>query len=126
MTLQDLDPKLIDPNPFQQASRLADADLSDLDSIREIGLLQIPTVRPHPDVAGRYQRISGHRRQAAWIKLRPGELMPNDVQLFVSDREMFEHLVMENADRRDLNAIEKALTLQRYMQTFQVGQGEAG
>src|SRR3972149_178579 len=104
MTIQPIDPKLIDPNPYQPMTRrtFKPADLADLDSIgdKTIGLIQIPIVRPHPDQPGRHQRATGPRRQAAWQLYRPGEAMPNDVRP-LTDRQMYEWMAIENAARLD-------------------------
>jgi len=129
MTIQLLDPQLIDPNPFQPATRLeftAD-DLADLSSIADpaIGLRSVPTVRHHPEGNGRYQRCDGHRRAAAWQLYRPCEPMPNDVQ-DLTDRQMYDYMAIENGQRQDLTPIEKALIIQGHIKRFGTTQIVAG
>src|SRR3972149_5190342 len=124
-----IDPALIDPNPYQPGTRLefTPENLADLESIRE-KLLQPFIVRPHPDAAGRYQQSFGHRRLAAWKLYRFGEPIPCYVEDLedLDDRAMFRQMVLENEQRLDTNSIEKALTLQAYIQAFGVTQAEAG
>lgn len=128
MTIQLIDPKLIDPNPDQPPTRLhfKPEDIADLASIGdpEIGLRVVPTVRPHPDRAGRYQRCDGHRRQAAWQLYRPGEPMPNDVQ-DLTDRQMYEFMAIENGQRQDITPIEKALIIKVHIDRFGTTQSVA-
>lgn len=125
MTIQQIDPNLIDPNPYQPATRLTftPAQLADLDSIRDIGLLQIPRARP---IAGdRFQIIYGWRRRCAWLYFRPGEPMPLDV-VEATDAELFEQSAIENGQRQDLSAIEKAGILRRAIDEFGMTQIQAG
>lgn len=127
--IQPIDPTQIDPNPFQPVSRLnftPDA-LSDLASIADpaIGLRIIPTVRPHPDQPGRYQRCDGHRRMAAWQLFRPGEPMPNNVEE-LTDRQMYDYMAIENGQRQDLTPIEKAVIIKGHIERFGTSQVIAG
>ena len=129
MTIQLIDPKLIDPNPFQPPTRLqftAD-NLADLASLGDpaIGLRQIPVCRPHPTRPGRYQRCDGHRRMAAWLLYRPGEPMPNDVQ-DLTDRQMYDFMAVENGQRQDLTPIERAVIIKGHIERFGTTQLAAG
>jgi len=125
MTIQLTDPNLIDPNPYQPATRLTftPVQLADLDTIRDVGLLQPPRARPIAD--GRFQIIYGWRRRCAWILYRPGELMPLDV-VEATDVQLFEQAAIENAARQDLSAIEKAGIVQRAINEFGMTQLQAG
>lgn len=82
-------------------------DLTDLAlSIREHGILQPVTVTVHPD--GDYLLIAGHRRVAAArsVDLRH---IPAIIRHGVSDEAtQLVLMLVENCQRRDLNAIEKA------------------
>lgn len=127
MTIQQIESKLIDPNRYQPSSRLnpPGADLEDLASIREIGFINTPKARPHPDRPGRVELIEGHRRVAAWQLFRPGEPVPLDI-VECDDRQLFETMAIENAARKDLTAIEKALLVRDHMQRFGSPQAVAG
>jgi len=133
MTIKTIDPILIDPNPYQPASRLtfAEEELSDLASIREIGLLQIPQARPLPSPhqgegpGVRYQLLFGHRRLAAWRLYRPGEPMPLDV-VDADDQAMYERMAIENGQRLDLSPIEKAQLIKGHIERFGSTQAAAG
>lgn len=129
MTIQYIQPSLIDPNPYQPKSRLnlAPEKFSDLISIGDpdIGLRSVPTVRPHPTKTGRYQRCDGHRRQMAWEYYRPGEAMPNNVE-DLTDRQMYDFMAVENGQRQDLTPIEKALIIKGHIDHFGSTQLAAG
>lgn len=120
---------LIDPNPFQP--RLAeDAEVIGklADNIERNGLLQIPSARK---VDGRYQLAFGHTRKAAFDLLnKRGDLnrwdtMPLNIAE-LTDLQMFEAAVSENIQRRDLNAVEVAQAMKRYMQDFKKTSDECG
>ncbi len=111
-------------NPYQPVSRrtFTREQLADLDSIATIGLQQTPKAR---QVEEGYQLLFGHRRVAWWSLHCPDKPMPVEVEA-ASDREMFEAMIVENADRLEPNAIERAQTLKAYMEAFAVKQAEAG
>jgi len=126
MTIQQIDPNLIDPNPYQPRQSMDGEQLQRLaDDIRERGLLQPPAARPHPDQPERYQLAFGHRRHAAWKIAFPGQ--PISVEITdLTNRQMFEYSIVENDDRQDLTSIERARGLQTYIQEFKVTQADAG
>jgi len=116
----DLAVGLVDPNPWQPRSVLADADLEELaGSLREHGLVQPIVVRAQ---GGRYQLIAGQRRLAAARKLG-WERVPARV-LEVDDRQMAEIAIVENLQRRDLDALEKAASFKQYLATWNCTQEE--
>jgi ParB/RepB/Spo0J family partition protein len=125
MTVRLIDPKLCLPNRYQPADRITftPRDLADLESIRE-KLLYEPKVRVHPDRPGFYEICYGHRRTAAWILYRPGELMPADV-CDLSDWELFAEQAIENGQRVNLNAIQKANVIATAIEVFHRKQYEA-
>jgi ParB family chromosome partitioning protein len=99
---------------------LGDADLAELaDSLREHGLVQPIVVRARGD---RYQLIAGQRRLAAARKLG-WERVPARV-LEVEDRQMAEIAIVENLQRRDLDALEKAASFKQYLATWGCTQEE--
>ena len=104
----DLDPALVEASFM--ADRLArdlDADYRKLvDSIRNAGQ-QVPIlVRPHPDKPAAYQIAFGHRRRNAALEL--GVTVKAIVRQ-LSDQELVVAQGKENAERRNLSFIERAL-----------------
>ncbi len=119
---------LIDPNPYQpRHAEDKDAIAEVAESIHRNGLLQIPSAR---QVDGRYQLAFGMTRLAA-IKLLNTQYadgyskMPLIIR-DLDDLQMFELGVAENIKRRDLNPVEKADAMRRYMQEFNKTSAEAG
>jgi len=97
-----------------------DADLAELaNSLREHGLVQPIVVRVRGD---RYQLIAGQRRLAAARRLG-WEKVPVRV-LDVDDRQMSEIAIVENLQRRDLDALEKAASFKQYLATWNCTQDE--
>lgn len=120
LPMNELDVALVDPNPWQPRSVLGDTDLAELaDSIREHGLVQPIVVRSRGD---RYQLIAGQRRLAAARKLGWARV-PARV-LDVEDRQMAEIAIVENLQRRDLDALEKAASFKQYLSTWGCTQEE--
>lgn len=110
----------IDPNPWQPRSVLGDAELAELaESLREHGLVQPIVVRPRGD---RHQLIAGQRRLAAAGRLG-WDRVPVRV-LDVDDRQMAEIAIVENLQRRDLDALEKAASFKQYLATWGCTQEE--
>lgn len=108
---------LLDPNPFQPRMNFDEEMLQDLAaSIRTQGVLQPILVRPHPDVAARYQIIAGERRwRAAGISgLHEIPVICREL----SDVESATAALIENLQRENLNPIEEAEGYQRLIQNF--------
>lgn len=115
--------KLIDANPFQpRQAEDAEATARIAESIQSVGLLQIPSARRAE--GGRYQLAFGHTRLAA-LKLLKAVNMPLNV-VDLTDLQMFEAAVSENIQRRDLNPVEVAHAMQRYMDDFGKTSEECG
>src|ERR1700683_4950567 len=108
---------LLDPNPFQPRMNFDEEMLQDLaESIRTQGVLQPILVRPHPDVAARYQIIAGERR---WRAAGIAEL--HEIPVIcreLSDVESAAAALIENLQRENLNPIEEAEGYQRLIQNF--------
>jgi ParB family chromosome partitioning protein len=116
----EIAPARIDPNPWQPRSIVNDADLAELAaSLGEHGLVQPIVVRARGD---RFQLIAGQRRLAAARKLG-WEKVPVRV-LDVDDRQMSEIAIVENLQRRDLDALEKAASFKQYLSTWSCTQDE--
>ncbi|HLG42863.1 MAG TPA: ParB/RepB/Spo0J family partition protein [Planctomycetota bacterium] len=101
-------------NPFQPRSEFDPAEIEALAaSIRESGLLQPVVVRPKD---GRYELVAGERRMraatAAGLKRIPAVVKELD------DAAMLKMALVENIQRQDLNALEKAVAFRSLMQTF--------
>jgi len=110
----------ITANPYQPRKHFDDAEIADLcDSIRSHGFLQPIVVRKSGD---QYQIIAGERRFRA-AQLASWERMPVQVRE-VDDRQMAELAIVENVQRKDLNAIEKATSFQRYLREYGCTQEE--
>lgn len=109
-------------NPFQPRREFGEAEIASLaESLREHDMLQPVLVRRVND---RWQLISGERRlraavRAGWKKI-PARVREAD------DRLVAELAIVENLQRKDLNAIEKALSFQRYLQEHQCTQEDLG
>jgi ParB family transcriptional regulator, chromosome partitioning protein len=110
----------IDGNPFQPRRDFDETEIQALaDSIRDHGLLQPIVVRV---VAGRHQLIAGERRLRAAIKAGCAQVPVHIVQ--ADDRQAAELAIIENLQRRDLNALEKAASFQQYLQRYHCTQEE--
>lgn len=121
-----ISPEMIDPNPYQPRLAVPDGDVAELaESIRAAGLQSPPRARVHPAAKNRYQLAYGHRRLAAWKLANPGLSMPL-VVAEMSDRQMAEAAAVENAHRKELNPVERARAIKRYMDEFTATQAEAG
>jgi ParB family chromosome partitioning protein len=101
-------------NPHQPRKAFDEDELSRLSaSIREHGVLQPLVVRADGDG---YQLIAGERRLRA--AQRAGlEAVPVHVVDF-NDQQVFEAALVENVQRSDLNAIEKAQGFKDYLERF--------
>ncbi|HEX9963707.1 MAG TPA: ParB/RepB/Spo0J family partition protein [Allosphingosinicella sp.] len=94
----------IEPHLDQPRRHFDEEALEELaDSIRTRGLIQPIVVRPH---GHRYQIVAGERRWRAAQRARLHEI-PVIVRDF-DDAETLEVALLENIQRRDLNAIEEA------------------
>ncbi len=108
---------LLDPNPFQPRMDFDEETLNDLaESIRSQGVLQPILVRPHPDVAARYQIIAGERRWRA-----AGMSGLHEIPVIcreLTDQESATAALIENLQRENLNPIEEAEGYQRLVSNF--------
>ncbi len=101
----------IDNNPFQPRRRFNESEIASLaESIREHAQLQPILVRI---VKGRYQLISGERRLRATIHAGLTTIRAEVRE--ANDRLVAELAIVENLQRKDLDAIEKAMSFRRYI-----------
>jgi ParB family chromosome partitioning protein len=104
----------IDPNPFQPRRQFNPDEIASLaDSLRQHGMLQPVLVRA---VGERYQLIAGERRLRASIEAQLHEV-PARI-LILDDQRVFELAMVENLQREDLNAIDKASAFREYLSRY--------
>jgi ParB family chromosome partitioning protein len=111
---------LIDANPFQPRRHFSDAELDSLaSSLKEHQQLQPILVRK---MGERYQLISGERRLRATIRAGIPKIRAEVRE--ADDRMVAELAIIENLQRKDLNAIEKAMSFKRYLTEHQCTQDD--
>ena len=102
------------PNPFQPREAISEAGLISLaESLRNSGMIQPISAR---QTAGQLPIITGERRWRA-AKLAGIRDVPVIVR-DVGDREMLEMALVENLQREDLNAIDRARAYRQYCDRF--------
>jgi ParB family chromosome partitioning protein len=113
-----IDITLIDQNPFQPRQEFDASELEQLaGSLQQHGLLQPVVVRRViTDGTERYQIIAGERRYRAAMQLGWQELTVHCLD--ADDRTMIEVALTENVQRKDLNAIEKAVAFAKYLEVY--------
>ncbi|AGA26090.1 ParB/RepB/Spo0J family partition protein [Singulisphaera acidiphila] len=105
---------LIDPNPFQPRRQFDSAEIAALaDSLRQHGMLQPVLVRAVND---RYQLVAGERRLRASIEAQLHEIPARVMDL--DDQRVSELAMVENLQREDLNALEKAVAFRDYLNNY--------
>ncbi len=110
----------IDSNPYQPRLEFDEAEITSLaESLDQHGLLQPVVVRR---IGERYQLIAGERRLRAAIKAGWPEV-PVIIR-DADDRQVAELAIVENLQRRDLNALEKAASFQKYLEQYRCTQEE--
>lgn len=101
-------------NPFQPRTELEPSGIASLaNSIRRSGMLQPITVRQRD---GKYEIIAGERRLAA-AKQAGMSTVPILIR-GASDEQMLELALIENLQREDLNAIDRAKAYRRFCTRF--------
>lgn len=107
--LKYLNPKDINPNPYQPRLHFEPKELEELaQSIKENGLIQ-PIIVRKSDIFG-YDLIAGERRLKA-IKMAGLDKIPVIIK-DVSDKDSMKQAIIENLQRSDLNPIEEAKAYQ--------------
>jgi len=110
----------IENNPFQPRRDYDEPAIAELaESLKQHGMIQPLVVRRQE---GRYQLISGERRLRAAI-LAGWQQVPAQVRE-ADDRQMSEVAIVENLQRKDLNALEKAASFQQYLERYGCTQEE--
>lgn len=115
--------KDIEVNPYQPRTHFDKESLEELaESIRVQGIIQPVTVRMLD--SNNYQLISGERRFQA-SKLAGLKTIPAYIRV-ADDQQMLEMALIENIQRKDLNAIEIALSYQRLLSECDLKQEQLG
>lgn len=116
----ELDINVLEPNPLQPRGLITPESLAELaESIREHGILEPLVVAKTP--AG-FQIIAGERRWRA-SKLAGLKKVPV-IMKETSPRGMLEMAIVENVQRQDLNALERAQAYRRLMDEFGLANAE--
>jgi len=123
----------IKPNPYQPRKVFDEAALASLaESIRQYGVLQPLTVTrketnvPEEGIRVEYELIAGERRlrasKIAGIREVPVVIRSGED----NDRVKLELAIIENLQREDLNAVDRALAFQRLANEFKLTHAEIG
>jgi len=111
----------IEVNPYQPRTHFGEEELKELaSSIQELGVIQPITVRKIGPK--KFQLASGERRYRA-SKLIGNKTIPAYIRL-ANDQEMLEMALVENIQRKDLDAIEVALSYQRMIDELDLTQDQ--
>jgi len=128
-----VDAEKIRPNPYQPRTDFDETRLKDLaDSIRQYGILSPLIVTRHEEtredggLSAYYELIAGERRLRA-SKLAGVSQIPVVIRSAEdNDREKLELAIIENLQREDLNAIDRARAFDRLAKEFKLNNAEIG
>lgn len=116
----------ISPNPFQPRREFDPENLKDLaESIKQYGVLQPLVVSRHEDphedgsILVNYELIAGERRLRA-AKLALVKEVPCVVRIGDDSRTKLELAIIENLQREDLNAVDRARSFQQLADEFKL------
>lgn len=122
----------ISPNPYQPRREFDEEKLKSLaESIRQYGVLQPLVVtrseveRPDGGLETRYELIAGERRFRA-SKLIGLKSIPAVIRGQESDKVKLELAIIENLQREDLNAVDRAKALAKLSDEFGLSHAEIG
>lgn len=119
-TIAEIPVDQLQPNPTQPRGIITPESIMELaDSIKEHGILE-PIVVAHTPAG--YQIIAGERRWRA-SKMAGLSLVPCIIKE-TSPRGMLEMTLVENVQRQDLNALERAKAFKRLRDEFKLQTGE--
>ncbi|MCJ7543413.1 MAG: asparagine synthase (glutamine-hydrolyzing) [Phycisphaerae bacterium] len=135
VTPQEIPVDDIAPNPYQPRRQFNEAELSDLTaSVAAQGILQpiiVAAVSPtHPQADAHipegkpFVLVTGERRLRA--ARQAGLATVPCILRKASPQQMLEWALVENIQRADLNAIERAQAYRQYIDRFQLTQAQAG
>ncbi len=105
-----LSPSKLHPSRYQTrdpACELEDDIWGLAESIKEVGLLELPGVRPHPDKDGEYEIIKGHRRVQAIMEHLHWNEIPCLLYEGLTEAEVLKLVVIDNVQRCSLTPFEE-------------------
>jgi ParB family chromosome partitioning protein len=127
-----VDIEKIKPNPFQPRREFDESRLRDLaDSIRQYGVLQPLIVsreeiqKEDGGIAVEYELIAGERRLRA-SKIAGVEQIPVIIRVGDNNMAKLELSIIENLQREDLNAVERARAFFRLVEEFKFNHTQIG
>jgi ParB family chromosome partitioning protein len=127
-----IDIEKVKPNPFQPRREFDEARLRDLaDSIRQYGVLQplvvsrIEIVKEDEGIVVEYELIAGERRLRA-SKLAGLLQVPVIIRVGDDNMAKLELAIIENLQREDLNAVERARAFFRLVEEFKFTHTQIG
>lgn len=122
----------IQPNPYQPRKEFDESALLDLaDSIRQYGILQplvvtrVEDINPEGGMDVRYELIAGERRLRA-SKIAGLYQVPVIIRKNEDNKAKFELAIIENLQREDLNAIDRAIAFDRLVNEFGLTHAQVG
>ena len=122
----------IKPNPFQPRREFDEARLQDLaDSIRQYGVLQplvvsrVERIKEDEGIEVEYELIAGERRLRA-SKLAKIDQVPVIIRVGDDNMAKLELAIIENLQREDLNAVERARAFLRLVEEFKFTHTQIG
>ncbi len=125
-----VDVEKIKPNPYQPRREFDEEKLKALaESIRQYGILQPLTVtrtdveKPDGGLGAEYELIAGERRLRA-SRLAGLKQVPVVIRHGETNLTKLELAIIENLQREDLNAIDRAKALQKLIEEFGISHGE--
>jgi len=120
----------IQPNPFQPRKEFSEEGLKSLaESIRQYGVLQPLVVtrteieKPEGGLESIYELIAGERRLRA-SKMAGLKQLPVVIRTGETNLTKLELAIIENLQREDLNAIDRAKALQQLIEQFGISHAE--
>lgn len=113
--LNYLEVGLIRPSSYQLRDEVGNLDEL-TNSIKQNGLLQPIIVRPVSDL---FEVVAGNRRLAACKQLHMSKILC--FMKDISEKEAYEISIIENIERRTLDAIEEARAFKHYVEEFGYG-----
>lgn len=127
-----IDVEKIKPNPFQPRREFDEARLKDLaDSIRQYGVLQPLVVsrmeieKEDGGIITEYELIAGERRLRA-SKLAGVAQVPVIIRVGDDNMAKLELAIIENLQREDLNAVERARAFMKLIEEFKFTHSQIG
>jgi ParB family chromosome partitioning protein len=120
------------PNPYQPRREFDDDRMKEMaDSVKQYGILQplvvsrVESAEENGNIFVTYELIAGERRLRA-AKLAGLSQVPVLVRVGDDNRTKLELAIIENLQRQDLNAVERAQSFQRLADEFKLSWADVG